>query len=135
MLMQLGPFQFSVPTYSVERIGYDVTARVAPQQVIGAAPITHLLGPGDETVRLSSTFYPRHLNVGGLAQLEGVRAACRAQTPMMMVSIAGTVFGNWIITNVGDESSMIISSGIAERVTVELTLLQYNDRGSRFGLF
>lgn len=135
MLMQLGPFRFDVPTYSVEDIKRSVSSRVAVQDVIGGAPATHLLGPGDETQTLSSTFFPYHLNGGGLLQLEGVRAACQRQTPLMMVSLSGFVFGRWIITEVGDNQSIFGVGGVPQKITVQMSLLRYVGRGNRFGLF
>lgn len=134
MLMALGPFRFRVPSYSAEEMKRHVSSRIAGPEVIGARPPTHLLGPGEETVSISSTFFPYHLNGAGLAQLEGVRAACVAQLPLMMVSIAGLVFGRWIITEVGDEKTMFGASGQPQRVTVDMSLTRYVGRGG-FGVF
>lgn len=137
MLMALGPFRFTVPTYSVEEIKRVMRSRVASQDVIGARPPTHLLGPGEEAIVLKSTFHPHHLNRGGLLQLEGVRMACAAQTPLMMVSIGGMVFGRWVITNVFDDRTMFMPNlGTPQTVTVDMELVRYVGRGGGFfGLF
>ncbi len=137
MLMQMGPFRFTIPTYSVEALKRRAGGRVATQAVIGGAPPTHLLGPGDETMDLESTFFPRHLNGGGLAQLEGVRAASKVQIPMMFVSITGSVFGRWVITEVGDHQTYFTPAGVPEKVKVDMSILRYVGLGlgSRFGLF
>ncbi|WP_425373339.1 phage tail protein [Pseudochrobactrum asaccharolyticum] len=71
--MAWGPFRFTVPSYSVETMRRSLQPRSAPQDVIGAAPIIHRLGPGNEEIVLESTFHPRHLNGRGLTQLAGVR--------------------------------------------------------------
>lgn len=135
MLMALGPFRFSIPTYSVEEIQRRVRSRIASQEVIGARPPTHLLGPDEETIALQSTFHPLHLNRGGIAQLEGVRAACIAQRPLMMVSMAGAVFGRWVIASVDDQRSLFHArSGLPQTVTVDMELVRYVGRGG-FSLF
>lgn len=134
MLMALGPFRFRIPTYSVEQISRKVSSRVASQEIIGSRPTTHLLGPGEETVTFASTFYPFHLNGGGLAQLEAVRAACVAQAPLMLVSVAGLVFGRWIIQDVSDDRTEFGPSGSPQIVTVDMTLLRYVPRGGGFGI-
>lgn len=137
MLMALGPFRFRIPTYSVEQIARKVSSRVASQEIIGARPTTHLLGPGEETVQFSSTFFPFHLNGGGLAQLEGVRAACVVQQPLMLISVAGLVFGRWIIQDVSDERTKFAVSGTPQMITVDMTLIRYVPRGGGYsiGLF
>ena len=129
MLVGLGPFRFQVPTYSVEKIARSVKSRVESQRVIGARPPTHLLGPDEETASFSSTFFPLHLNGGGLAQLEGVRAACLAQTPLMLATLAGAIYGRWVITEVGDERTEFTVGGVPQMVTVDMSITRYVPRG------
>lgn len=127
MLMGWGPFRFTVPNYSVETIRRSLQARVEAQPVIGAKPSLHRLGPANETITLSSTFFPRHLNGGGLAQLAGVRQAVTALTPLMLVHMSGrnhNVFGRWVATSIEDEQTSFNAGGAAEMVTVTLTLIQ-----------
>ena len=124
-LMQLGGFVFEIPTYAFESLKRDVSSRAESQMVVGAAPPTHLLGPGEETISLTSTFYPFHLNGGGLGQLEGVRQACRDQTPMMMVSSSGLVHGRWVIRSVGDTQEYFHPNGLPQKVDVDMTLVRY----------
>lgn len=106
---------------------------MAPQNVIGAKPITHLLGPGTETISFTSTFYPYHMNTGGLAMLEGVKAACRAQVPLMLVLASGLVLGRWVITSVGEAHSLIGVGGIPQKYEVEMSLTEYVGMGGGFG--
>ena len=134
-MMQLGPFRFDVPTYSVEGLRRSAGGRVAPQDVIGAPPPTHLLGPGDETMSLNSTFFPRHLNGRGLGQLAGVRLASKQQTPLMFISVTGIVFGRWVIVEVSDHQAHFDPLGVPEKVVVDMELIKYNRPGGLAGLF
>jgi hypothetical protein len=129
-LMRLGTFVFDIPTFSFESLQRSVSSRAESQMVIGAAPPIHLLGPGEETVSFTSTFYPFHLNGLGLAQLEGFREACQAQTPMMMVSIGGVVFGRWILRSVGDNQSFFHPNGAPQKVDVDISLVKYTAGGA-----
>lgn len=123
-LMMLGPFIFAVPTFSFETLQQTVSARAEGQAVIGAAPPTHRLGPEADTITLSSTFYPHHLNGQGLAQLRGIQQATRAQVPMMMVGINGIVYGRFLITSVSNTQEQFFR-GTAQAVTVDMELLEY----------
>lgn len=129
MFMMLGPFRFTVPTYSVEELSRKSGSRVASQPIIGARPTTHLLGPDSETISLKSTFHPQHMNKGGLAMLASVRAASSVQVPLMMVSMVGMVFGRWIIEGVDEGHSNIYGTGVAQKVTVNMSLIKYIPRG------
>ena len=129
MLMALGPFRFKIPTYSVETVSRKLSSRVQSNEVIGARPTTHLLGPAEETLSFQSEFYPYHLNGAGLAQLEGMRATVVAQTPMMLISVGGLVFGRWVITDLSDEQTIFDSLGRAQKVSVDMSLTRYVPRG------
>lgn len=134
-LMMLGPFIFAVPTFSAEALNRKVSGRVQSPEVIGAAPPTHLLGPNGDTIEITSTFYPHHLNGAGLAQLRGVQAAARAQIPLMFVSIGGLVFGRWIINSVDEAQTFFHpKTGTPQRVEVGMSLTQYVGGGGLGGI-
>lgn len=126
MLMALGPLIFAVPTFSFEALSRQVSARAESQPVIGAPPPTHLLGPNADTITISSTFYPFHLNGGGLAQLRVLQEMTRKQVPMMMVGYNGLVYGRWVVTSVGEQQSFFHpGKSTPQRVEVDIELLQY----------
>jgi len=131
-LMRLGPFIFAVPTFSYETLNRQVSARVESQPVIGAAPPTHLLGPNGDTIDMTCSFFPFHLNGGGLLQLRALQAATRLQTPLMMVSISGLIFGRWVPVSVGESHSHLHPvTGTPQKVDVDISLQQYvGARGS-----
>lgn len=128
MLMAWGPFRFTIPNYSVEELRRTSQPRLAPQPVIGAVPTVHRLGPGNDVYSLQSTFYPHHLNGGGLAQLDGVREAVNGMVPLMLTHINGSrpnIFGLWIGTGLEDQQTLFDVAGTPCQVTTTLTLMQY----------
>ena len=125
MLMGWGPFRFTVPNYSVEQLAHSVKSRVSSQQVIGARPPTHLLGPDEETITLQSTFHPLHLNGKGLAQLAGVQEAVRQQVPLILIDSVGRNWRRWVGTSIDADSSDFAPGGIQQTVTVSLALTYY----------
>lgn len=132
--MAWGPFRFTVPSYSVETMRRSLQPRSAPQDVIGAAPIIHRLGPGNEEIVLESTFHPRHLNGRGLTQLAGVRQAVNAQSPMQLVhmnSAGMNIFGQWIATGISNEETLFDTAGTPQTVTVSLNLSRYDQSAAR----
>ena len=138
-MMRLGSFVFSIPTFSFESLNQKVSARAESQQVIGAAPPTHLLGPNGDTINLTASFYPFHLNRGGLAQVRSMNQAVRSQAPLMMVGINGLVYGRWIITDISNQMESFHPNGSPQKVDVDISLIQYvGNRGSlgfAIGLF
>lgn len=134
MLMAWGPFRFTVPTYSIETIRRSQQPRAEPQPVIGRAPPIHRLGPSNPMISLASTFHPRHFNGGGLAQLSGVRQAVDALTPLQLVHINSAqmnIFGSWIATGIESEETVLDTRGIAQFVTVTLSMVQYGTSPGR----
>ncbi|EUB97317.1 P2 GpU family protein [Rhizobium sp. CF080] len=134
MLMAWGSYRFTVPNYSVETLRRSIEARVEPQNIIGAAPSLHRLGPGNEKLTLSSTFHPRHLNGRGLEQLAGVRQAVNALVPLPLVHINGAgmnIFGNWIATSVEDEQTVLDNAGTPQMVTVTMNLTRDDTSAAR----
>ncbi|MBO6755765.1 MAG: phage tail protein [Roseibium sp.] len=131
--MGWGPFRFTVPTYSVEQLKRNTAARVQSAPVVGGRPITHLLGAGEETISLESTFFPHHLNKGGLSQLSGVRDAVTAQTPHLLVHVSGLVFGRWVATAVDEGQTTFAADGLPCEVTTTLELTRYISGGIPIG--
>ncbi|MCC6919941.1 MAG: phage tail protein [Alphaproteobacteria bacterium] len=125
MLMGWGPFRFTVPNYSVEQLSHSVKSRVSSQQVIGARPPTHLLGPDEETITLQSTFHPFHLNGKGLQQLAGVQEAVRQQAPLILVDSMGRNWRRWVGTSIDSEQTEFAVNGVPQTVTVSLSLTCY----------
>ncbi|MBC6714806.1 phage tail protein [Aurantimonas sp. DM33-3] len=128
MLMALGPFRFTVPTFTVDTRDRSTSGRIAHSEVIGADQPTHLLGPGPSTITLSTTFHPMHLNRAGGAMLEAVRLACAMQTPLTFVSILGAIFGRWIIESVDSGETQYAPNGQPQTVTATIKLTRYVGR-------
>ncbi len=130
VLMGLGSFRFSVSNFSFEQFEQSTGSRIAEQEVIGAAPRTHLLGPAGESIELSSTFFPFHLNTGGLQQLAGMRAACKGQSVMMLVSGNGNFYGQFVIKDIKQTRTYYHPNGEAQKIEVKISLLRYNGGGA-----
>jgi len=136
MRMALGSFRFLVPSFSIDKTEEKVSGRVARQAVVGATPITHLLGPDTDTLSWSSTFFPLHMNKGGPALLAGLQEATRLQTPLPMMNVQGLTgfpLGRWIITEVGATRDRFVAGGSAQVIEVSLSLERYTSQGSSSG--
>lgn len=138
-LMRLGQFVFGIPTFSFETLNRTVSARVESVPVVGGPPPTHLLGENADTLQLTCSFYPYHLNGKGLLQLRVMQQMTKSQIPMMMVGINGLVYGRWIITQIGESQSFFHPrSGTPQKIDADISMTQYNGAGgvgSFFGLF
>lgn len=134
MLMAWGPFRFTIPNYAVETVRRSLQPRAEEQPVIGATPLIHRLGPGNEEITLESTFHPQHFNGRGLAQLAGVREAVNSLTPLHLVHLNGAsqnIFGLWLATALSNEETFFDASGRPNLVSASLTLKRYDQSPAR----
>jgi len=138
MLVGLGPFRFTIPTFAVDELSIQSSGRVASPEVVGGKPPTHILGANARTISLRSTFHPHHLNKAGGVMLSAVHVACEMQQPLMLISLVGRVFGRYIIVSVGEGDTLITALG-AQTVTADISLQEYIGSSSpasvRVGLF
>lgn len=139
ILMALGPFRFSVEDMVLKRFGRRLSARHADVDLVGRAPASQFLGPGKETISLPAVIYPYYLGGAGLAQLDGMRAAADAGTPLMLAAGTGRVLGNFTLREVDDEREHFLPNGSPLKVEIRVDLARYVPVGGfgtgLFGLF
>ena len=129
-MMRLGPFIFAVPTFAADSLSRKVSGRVEAVPVVGGSPPIHRLGPNADTLTMTATFYPFHLNGAGLAPRRGIQEATRLQIPLMLVGINGLIYGRWVLTDVGEAQSFFHPrSGTPQKVDVDISLTQYGGGG------
>ncbi|GHB34148.1 hypothetical protein GCM10007094_24030 [Pseudovibrio japonicus] len=126
MLIGWGPFRLTITGYSFNELVRTTSGRVVSAPVLQAPMPTHLLGAGEDTISLVSTLYPRAQAPMVMAQVAGIRAAIKHQTPFMMLHISGLIFGRYVGVSLKEKHSYIDVNGIPNKVDCELTLKRYN---------
>jgi len=123
VLLRLGVFTFKVSGPSYEGFEHTSSARWAKLDRLGAKPARQFVGPGDETIYLDGTIYPRFF--GGFGQIEAMRAAAGLGQPMMLVSGYGRVFGMFVIERVASSQSYFLPDGSPQKAVFSLELAAY----------
>lgn len=125
ILMALGPYRFSLATFTHDQLVRSFTARTDSVPVIGSRPSVHRLGYDDETVDLDATFFPFHLPGNrGLSQLAMMRSDVGSAYPLISVAGgSGFSFGTWLIRKVGSREEHIGVAGVGQEIRVDLSLL------------
>lgn len=125
VLMALGEFRFSIDTFSYEELRRKTHARIHPQEVIGAPPPLHKMGPGANTLSITSTFFPWHLPGNrGLDQLNAMRAAAGRSMQLVASKInLGEPLGRWALLSVDERKSEIHFSGEGQKIALDIELM------------
>ena len=131
VLLSLGGYRFEVSGPSYEGLEHSTSARWAKLDRLGAKPARQFVGPGDETVYLDGTIYPRFGK--GFGQIEAIRAAAGKGKPMMLVSGYGRVFGRFVIERVNSSQTYFLPDGSPQKATFSLELGAYGGRAGILG--
>lgn len=132
--MALGSFRFAVNGALLGRFERVLHARHADVDLVARAPASQFLGPGREAVRLACVIYPHYLGGGGLAQLEGLRAAADAGEPLMLVAGTGRVLGRHTIREIADLREHFHPNGSPLKVEAAIELARYAPVGGLGGI-
>lgn len=129
VLMGLGPFRFSLSTFSYDEIKRKAEARVEAVKIIGSRPSLHLAGLEVEKVTFKSVFHPMHLPGNtGLYQVAAMRASLGMSYSFVGNRVGiGDVLGRWLIQSVEETQTEIFVDGLGQAVEVEVEL-QYDGR-------
>lgn len=134
VLMGLGPFRFSLSTFSYDEIKRRSEARVEEVKIIGSRPSLHRSGLEVETIEMKSVFHPMHIpGNSGLYQVAAMRAAVGSSYPFVGNRIGvGDVFGTWLLAAVEDTQKEIFVDGLGQAVEVGIEL-KYDGRSRSLG--
>ena len=123
VLMGLGPWRFSVPGQSYDRISRRFEYRWEPQWRVGNRPAEQYLGPGEEMLEIRGTIYPHAY--GGYAQLNAMRQAAMSGTPYRLADGKGIYWGPWCIGMIRDEQEFFHPNGDPRKVEFSIGLVYY----------
>ena len=114
MLIQLGSFQFSIPTVMYSEIERISTFKFASHGVIGSYDRLQAVGVDNETLRLTGAYLADIKNyVGGPSEnpFNTLRAMANEQKPLQLQSEDGINHGYWIIYDLNVRGSHYIEQG------------------------
>lgn len=128
VMMALGAFRFGVTGGSYQSLRRVAQFRWEKLDRAGRAPALQFMGPDAEEITLEGTIHP-HFK-GGLRQVEFMRMAAQFGTPMMMVDGLGWIWDRWVIVNVEETKTVLMSDGAPRQIDFRILLRAYGgDRG------
>lgn len=121
--MGLGPFRFSIPGQSYDRLSRRFEYRWEPQWRVGTRPAEQWLGPGEEALDIRGVIYPHY--AGGFNQLNQMRQAAQAGIPYSLADAKGIYYGPWCIRMIRDEQEYFHKDGTPRKVEFSIDLVAY----------
>ena len=125
IMMRLGAYRFAMDTAAYNDMTRTAAYRWASVET-QAGPGFQYMGPGEDAMTLSGIVYPHFM--GGLGQLDAMRAEALKGKPLLMTDGLGSVRGFWIIKNVRETGQKFAAGGVARRQTFSMNLAYYGDK-------
>lgn len=124
VMLQLGPYQFSISSAAYQSLRRDVTFRWSEQRRVGAHDALQFTGYGADTIELDGVIYPEYK--GGTGQLAAMRAMATIGTPWPLVSSGGAVFGLYVILGVSEGQTFFRRDGAPRKQTFRIKMRRYD---------
>lgn len=124
VMMQLGSFQFGIPTAAYQELNRRTAYRWAQQDLYGRLPGLQNTGPGEDTMTLSGVIYPEYR--GGFTQVEQMRSLAGRGQPQLLVSGTGQIMGRWVIESVEEKQGTFAAFGLARKQEFTLQLKRFS---------
>jgi uncharacterized protein len=122
-MLQLGEVTFSVSGLHYDKLKHSFKAHWARHKRFGRRDAMQATGIGEDDVHITGTIYLDYYpGFGDLAVFRRM-----SQTPQMLVSGAGDVFGRWCILSLSNEQTFQDARGVPGKVTFELHLTAYGE--------
>ncbi len=125
--MALGPFGFHALRLGYSGLMRDLGTRWAEIQTVGGLNRLQWTGGDGDAITIDGVVFPEAF--GGLAALEGIRAAALSGQVLPLVTLAGNVYGMQVIEGVSEDQSYHTRFGLPRKDEYRIYLRRY--RGPR----
>ncbi len=126
-MLALGSFRFSIGTAAYESLARSVKYRWASHDVVGADPVLHFNGRGEQTISLNGTIYPEFR--GGRRQLDSMRSLAESGTPLNLITGRGESLGQWVIESIDEQQAVFWANGDFRKQDFSIALRFYGALG------
>lgn len=123
VMMQLGSYQFSLPTAAYQELMRRSGYRWASQDRFGQHPALQYTGPESETIELSGIVYAEFR--GGIGQLDTMRALAAKGLPQRLIDGTGRLLGRWVIESVEETQSVFAARGYPRKQEFSLHIRSF----------
>jgi hypothetical protein len=127
VLMAWGPFRFEVGKAAYEELAHSTEARWEKHPIIGRRPAAQYLGPGEETVTLRGTIYPRYTGEGSAAQARDLLSAAQDKKTYTLMASDGSIIDIYRLERAKAVSTEILPEGSAQKIVYDLEFHVHDD--------
>lgn len=124
-MIALGGFRFSMDTAAYQELTRSNQYRWQSQDRISREPALQFIGVGQEKIELAGIIYPHYR--GGVKQIDEMRKIAGKGDPLLLIDGLGFVWGQWVIVQIDETSSMFIANGQPQKQTFKLTMNRYGE--------
>lgn len=124
MLLALGDYRFSISTAAFATLERVSRYTWAAQERVGTLTARQFTG-WDETISLDGVVYPHYR--GGVGQIDAMRHMAGTGQPLLMVSGLGHVMGEWVIEEITETQSYLLSDGQPRKQEFRLSIARYGE--------
>lgn len=128
MLFLIGSVAITVTDLNFHEGSESTEATFAEKSVLGKRPPLEAVGDGPETRKFSGRLFPHKL--GGLDELEVLRAHKTAQQAVPVMRGDGVPLGWYVITNMEVKSQRFDAQGVGRYLEIEITLKRSDPPGA-----
>lgn len=119
----LGAFAFQAHGFGLTDITRDTKTGWAAIAVAGGMDRLQWTGGNSDDVSISGVLFPQAF--GGLDSLAGIRAAAEQGQPLMLVNLAGQIFGLHVVEGITEDRSFLDRDGLPLRNAYKLSLKRF----------
>ena len=124
-MMALGSYRFSLDSAAWQELRRSTAYRWQALGRLQRLPAQQFLGPGSETLELKGVIYPHYR--GGFKQLDAMRAQAGKGEPLLLVDGLGFIWGQWVVLQVDETQSVLLTNGQPRKLEFQLRLARYGE--------
>ena len=124
-MMALGSYRFSLDSAAYQELRRSTAYRWQALGRLQRLPAQQFLGPGSETLDLKGVIYPHYR--GGFKQLDAMRAQAGKGEPLLLVDGLGFIWGQWVVLQVDETQSVLLTNGQPRKLEFQLRLARYGE--------
>lgn len=124
-MMALGGYRFSLNSAAYQELRRSNAYRWQAQERLQRLPAQQFVGPGSETLDLKGTIYPHYQ--GGMKQLDLMRSQAGRGEPLLLVDGIGLIWGRWVILQVDETQTVMLTNGQPRKLEFQLRLVRYGE--------
>ena len=110
MFYMIGAVQVDTAPFSADQVSRSFSASWAEKPVIGTMPPSEFMGEGGESFTLTGKLLP--YKIGGLSELDALKAYLSKGTVVPVMRGDGTRLGNFAILSIEETHNHIMGPGI-----------------------